>query len=114
MEAPWLLWAHFWLLIDFLMLSPPVLDSSLPSAFGRKLLPLPSVPDFPESPARRSCPLHRLFGLINFFLLFLPCPHQNAGIQTSALCWGHREAHATSHSPPYWGEEPQLSGKQGG
>lgn len=52
-----------------------VLDSPLLSAFGPKLLPLPSVPDFLESSARCSCPLQRLFGLISFFLLFFPCPH---------------------------------------
>ena len=72
MEGLRLLWAHFRLLIYFLILSPAVQVWSLLSAFGPRLLPIPSMSDFPELPARYSCPLQMLFGLISFFL---PCPH---------------------------------------
>lgn len=53
------------------MLSPPVQSSSLFCPYGPKLLPLPSVPDLPEFPARCNCPLKGLFGLTSLFLLFL-------------------------------------------
>lgn len=43
-------------------------SSSLLSSYELKLLLLPSVPDFPELPAR-------LFGLTNLFLYFLSCLH---------------------------------------
>lgn len=68
----------------FLMHSPSLQTLSQLSVFGPKLLPLPSMSDFPESPARCRCSLQMLFGLISVFVLFLE-PTQNPGTWTLLL-----------------------------
>lgn len=77
-------WAHFLLLIDFRPLSSPVLDSSLLSAFARKLLPLPSKPDFPESPARYSCKCSLASSASSSSSSLAPTETQRPGLQCCA------------------------------